>query len=39
MRQFEKAFRARGESTVLFEDPDYSAIADQQVLQELNRKV
>ena len=28
MRQFEKAFRARGESTVLFEDPDYSAIAD-----------
>jgi hypothetical protein len=39
MKQFEKAARVNGESVEMFQDPDYSGVADKHFLMELNRKV
>lgn len=35
----EKATKAKGQSTILYEDPDHTTIGDQEILKELNRKV
>lgn len=37
--QFEQATRERGNSTVLYEDPDATSIGDQQLIKALNEKL
>lgn len=39
IQHFEKATRSRGQSTLLYEDPDATTIGDQEVLKEMNRRV
>lgn len=39
LRQAEKATKSRGQSAILFEDPDITTIGDQEILKELNRRV
>lgn len=36
---FEKAIRSRGQSTVLFEDPDITSIGDRDLIKALNEKL
>ena len=36
---FEKATRSRGQSTLLYEDPDITSIGDQDLLKVLNRRL
>ena len=35
----EKVTKAKGQSTILYEDPDISTIGDQDILRELNRRI
>lgn len=39
IQHFEKATRSRGQSTLLYEDPDTTTIGDQDLLREMNRRV
>jgi hypothetical protein len=39
LRSFEDAARSKGQSTVLYEDPDATTLGDKQVLEELNRRI
>ena len=39
INHFEKATRSRGQSTLLYEDPDATTIGDRDVLKELNRRI
>jgi len=36
---FEESARSRGQSTLLYEDPDASALGDRKVIEELNRRI
>jgi uncharacterized membrane protein YdfJ with MMPL/SSD domain len=39
IKHFEDATRSRGNSTVLFEDPDATSVADSQLIKALNEKL
>lgn len=39
LRTFEEATRARGYSTVLYEDPDATSVADGKLIKALNEKL
>jgi len=36
---FEESARSRGQSTLLYEDPDASSLGDKKVIDELNRRI
>lgn len=35
----ERATKLKGQSTILFEDPDHTTIGDYEIIKELNRRV
>lgn len=35
----ERATRLKGQSTILYEDPDISTIGDQEMLKEMNKRI
>jgi hypothetical protein len=39
INHFEEATRARGHSTVLYEDPDATSVADAKLIKALNEKL
>jgi hypothetical protein len=39
IKHFEDATRARGQSTVLYEDPDATSVADGKLIKALNEKL
>jgi hypothetical protein len=39
IKQFEDATRARGNSTVLYEDPDSTSASDAKLIKALNEKL
>lgn len=39
IQYFEKATRSRGQSTLLYEDPDITTIGDQELLKEMNKRI
>lgn len=39
IKHFEDATRARGHSTVLYEDPDATSVADAKLIKALNEKL
>lgn len=39
IKHFEDATRARGHSTVLYEDPDATSVSDAKLIKALNEKL